>query len=82
MSKTLTDNAVTEFDAMVHHAYANAGLLRGTVRFRGGVVGSSHVFPKMGKGTATARVPQTDVVPMNVAHTKATATLTDWNAPE
>jgi hypothetical protein len=36
----------------------------------------------MGKGTATARVPQTDVVPMNIAHTNATATLSDWNAAE
>ena len=82
MSKSLTDNAVAEFDAEVKHAYQLAGLLRGSVRFRGGVVGSTHRFPKMGKGTATRRVPQTDVVPMNIAHTNATATLEDWNAPE
>lgn len=82
MSKTLTDNAVAEFDAEVKHAYQGMGLLRGTVRFRSGVIGSTHRFPKMGKGTATRRVPQTRVVPMNISHTKATATIEDWNAPE
>lgn len=82
MSKNLTQNAVAEFDAEVKHAYQGMGLLRGTVRFRGGIIGSTHRFPKMGKGTATRRVPQTRVVPMNIAHTKATATIEDWNAPE
>lgn len=82
MSRTLTDNAIAEFDAEVKHAYAGAGILRGTVRYKSGVVGSTHRFPKMGKGTATRRVPQTNVVPMNISHTKETATLTDWNAPE
>lgn len=82
MSKTLTANAVAEFDADVKQAYQGVGMLRGTVRFRGGIIGSSHRFPKMGKGTATRRVPQTRVVPMNIAHTKATATIEDWNAPE
>lgn len=82
MSKFLPDNAVAEFDAIVKQAYQKSGLLRPTVRLRSGVVGSTHRFPKMGKGSATARVPQTDVVPMNIAHTSATATLTDWNAPE
>ncbi len=82
MSKFLTDNAVAEFDAEVKHAYQGMGLLRGSVRFRGGIIGSTHRFPKMGKGTATRRVPQTRVVPMNIAHTRATATIEDWNAPE
>lgn len=82
MSKNLTANAVAEFDAEVKHAYQGMGLLRGSVRLRTGVVGSTHRFPKMGKGTATKRVPQTRVVPMNIAHTNATATIEDWNAPE
>lgn len=82
MSKTLTANAVTEFDMEVKHAYQGAGKLRPSVRLRTGVVGGTKVFPKMGKGTATPRVTQSDVVPMNVAHTKASATIADWNAPE
>lgn len=82
MSIYLPDNAVAEFDAMVKHDYQGEGMLRPTVRVKTGVVGATHRFPKMGKGTATPRIPQTDVVPMNIAHTKATATLEDWNAPE
>jgi len=82
MSKQLTDAAVAQFDGEVKHAYQGMGMLRPTVRNRTGVVGSTHRFPKMGKGTATPRISQTDVVPMNIAHTNATATLEDWNAPE
>lgn len=82
MSRTLTDNAVAQFDSAVKHAYQGMGVLRSCVRVRTGVVGSTHRFPKIGKGTASVRVPQTDVVPMNVAHTKATATIADWIAAE
>jgi hypothetical protein len=39
-------------------------------------------FPKLGKGVATVRTPQTDVVPLNLVHTNATATLSDYIAPE
>ncbi len=81
-SKSLDQAAIASFDAQVKHAYQGSGLLRNTVRVRTGVVGSTHRFPKLGKGTATLRVPQTDVVPMNVAHTNQTATLQDWNAAE
>ena len=86
MSKNLTANAVAEFDAEVKHAYQGMGLLRGSVRLRTGVIGSTHRFPKMGKGTATKRVPQTRVVPMNIAHTNATATIEGigrmpWSGP-
>lgn len=82
MSVYLTAAQVQQFDSEVKHAYANAGLIRKAVRVKTGVVGYQHRFPKMGKGIATPRIPQTDVVPMNIAHTNATATLTDWNAPE
>lgn len=82
MSRTLSSAAITEFDAMVKHAYQGAGLLRKTVRVKTGVVGSSHRFPKMGKGSATRRATQTDVVPMNVAHTNQSATMEDWSAAE
>ncbi len=82
MSNQLTAAAIASFDAKVKHAYANSGMLRGTVRLKTGLVGSTHRFPKMGKGTATQRIPQTDVIPMNVVHSNRTATLSDWNAPE
>jgi len=83
MSKFLTDGQIQQFDDMVKHAYqTNGSGLRNAVRVKTGVVGNQHKFPTMGKGIATARVPQTDVVPMNISHARKTATLTDWNAPE
>ena len=82
MSISLSAAAIAQFDAEVKHAYQGSGILRNSVRVRTGVVGSTHRFPKMGKGVASQRVPQTDVVPMNVSHTNQTATLTDWAAPE
>ena len=82
MSTSLSANAITQFDLEVKHAYQGMGMLRPTVKLRTGVIGGTYRFPKMGKGTATPRSPQTDVVPMNVAHTKREAQITDWNAPE
>jgi hypothetical protein len=82
MSKSLSVASIAEFDAQVKQAYQGSGKLRGTVRVRTGVVGGTHRFPKLGKGIATRRVPQTDVVPMNVQHSNQTATLEDWNAAE
>lgn len=84
MSYQLSAAAIASFDAMVKKAYAARGhMLRSCVRVRTGVVGTTHYFPKMGRGLAHKRgAPQTDVVPMNVTHGGATATLSDWEAPE
>ncbi len=82
MSKVLTANAIASFDTRVKAAYQGDGMLAPCVTKKDGVVGSTHRFNIMGKGLATKRTPQTDVVPMNINHTNATATLEDWNAPE
>ncbi len=82
MSVNLTTAQVQSFDDIVKQSYQAMGKLRPTVRVKTGVIGNSHRFTKIGKGTATPRIPQTDVVPMNVSYSTATATLTDWNAPE
>lgn len=82
MAQQASTNFITSFDAMVKQAYQGMQKLGGTIRTKTGVKGSSHKFPKMGKGLATPRIPQSDVVPMNVSHSTATATLTDWSAPE
>lgn len=82
MSKSLTTAQISSFDDMVKQAYQGAGRLRPTIRVKTGVVGNTHRFTKIGKGVATPRIPQTDVVPMNIGYSTATATLTDWNAPE
>ncbi len=39
-------------------------------------------FPKIGKGTAQVRTPQTDVVPLNTSFSTVTATMTDYIAAE
>lgn len=82
MTTSATQNAITSFDTQVKKQYQNGSVLRETVRVKTGVVGSTHVFPKIRKGIATPRIPQSDVTPMNVQHQKATATLTDWNAAD
>lgn len=82
MSQQASTNFITSFDAMVKQAYQGQMKLRDTVRLKTGVIGSTHKFPKMGAGVAQVRVPQTDVVPMNVSHSNATATLVNYSAPE
>ena len=82
MSKNLTTNAIAQFADIVHHEYAGEGMLRKTSRVRTGITGTTFQFQKMGKGIATQRIPQTKVVPMNIAHTNAVATIVNWNAPE
>jgi hypothetical protein len=74
---------VSAFSDDVKHQYQSmgSGLLQ-RVRTKTGVTGSTYKFHKMGKGLASARIPQSDVVPMNVTNSSATATLSDWNAPE
>ncbi len=74
---------VAEFSADVKHAYQSLGSgLLDRIRVKHNVTGSTHRFHKMGKGLASARIPQTDVVPMNITNSNATATLSDWEAPE
>lgn len=83
MSKFLSSVANTEFDSEVKQAYQGAGKLRNTVTYRGGVVGDTYKFRRMGKGLAVQRpAPSSDVTPMDVGHTLQTATLTNWYAPE
>ena len=82
MSVNISNAFIAQFDAEVKQAYQGAMKLFGSVRVKNGVVGSTHRFPKIGKGLAQPRIPQTDVIPMNVAHTNATATLEDFSAPE
>jgi hypothetical protein len=82
MSMNLTTAFIQQFGDEVTHAYQAESRLRSTVRVKSGVVGSSYRWPKMGKGIAQIRTPQTDITPMGVGHSNVTATLTDWNAPE
>jgi hypothetical protein len=82
MSVSLSNAFVTLFDAEVKQAYQGKAMLVPAVRQRRGVEGSTVKFPKVGKGVATVRVPQTDVTPLNVAFSTVTCTLADYNAAE
>lgn len=82
MSTSLDTAAIAAFANDVKHAYQDVPKLRDTVRIKTGVVGSTYRFNKLAAGVATPRVPQTDVVPMNLVHSNVTVTLEDWNAAE
>jgi hypothetical protein len=82
MAIGLSNAFVTLFDAEVKQAYQGKAKLVGAVRQRRGVEGSVVKFPKVGRGVATLRVPQTDVSPLNAGYSSVTATLQDWNAAE
>ncbi|QRV71459.1 major capsid protein [Methylophilales phage MEP301] len=82
MAIGLSNAFVTLFDAEVKQAYQAKAQLVGATRQRRGVEGATVKFPKVGKGVATLRVPQTDVTPLNVDFSQVTATLEDWNAAE
>ena len=82
MAESITNAFVTLFDAEVKQAFQAESVLRGAVRLRSGVSGNTYKFPKLGKGSATARIPQTDVTPLNVTYSQVTATMSDYNAAE
>ncbi len=82
MSISLSNAFVTLFDAEVKQAYQGKAMLVPAVRQRRGVEGSTVKFPKVCKGVATIRVPQSDVTPLNVGFSSVTLTLADYNAAE
>ena len=82
MSTNLSPAFVQLFEAEVHQAYQGAAVLRGAARMRTGVVGDTVKFPKVGKGQASVRVPQTSVVPINAAFSSVSVSLTDYIAAE
>jgi hypothetical protein len=82
MAVQVSNAFVTLFDSEVKQAYQGQRLLAGATRERSGVEGSTVKFPKIGKGSATIRIPQTDVTPLNVSYSQVTATMEDYIAAE
>jgi len=83
MSKNLSAVASTQFDDMVKQAFQTAGRLRNYVTLRNNVVGDTYKFRAMGKGLATQRTaPSSDTIPMDIAHSLITCSLTNWDADE
>lgn len=82
MALQISNAFVTLFDSEVKQAYQAQRALAGLTRERTNVEGSTVKFPKIGKGSASVRVPQTDVVPLNVTYAQVTASMTDYIAAE
>ena len=81
MSTSVSTAFVAEYEADAHHLFQRKGpKLLGTVRMREGVVGSTDTFQKIGTGTATTKSRHAQITPMNVDHTTATVTLSDFYA--
>jgi len=81
MAVSISNAFVTLFDSEVKQAYQGQRALAGLTRERT-VEGSTVKFPKIGKGTASIRVPQTDVTPMSVTYNSVTASMEDYIAAE
>ena len=82
MSKNLSNAAIQEFDNEVKHQYQQTGKLRECVTQRSGVTGDAYKFTRMGKGLANQKASQADVTPMDIEHSRQTANMENWNAPE
>jgi N4-gp56 family major capsid protein len=82
MAQGISNAFVQLFDAEVKQAYQASRALAGVTRERANVEGNQVKFPKIGKGTATVRVPQTDVTPLNVSYSQVTASMSDYIAAE
>ena len=82
MALSISNAFVQLFDAEVKQSYQSARALAGVVRERSGVEGNQVKFPTLGKGTATVRVPQSDVTPLNVTYGQKVATMSDFIAAE
>lgn len=74
---------VRQYEAEVHVAYQQGGSrLRNSIRVQPGVVGKSTVFTRIGKGQATQKSRNGNVVPMNVDHSQVECIFSDWYAPD
>ena len=82
MAVGISNAFVQLFDAEVKQAYQAGRSLAGVTRERSNVEGNQVKFPKIGKGQATVRVPQTDVTPLNVTYSQVSASMTDYIAAE
>ncbi len=83
MGNTIDTAFIEQYDSDVKLAYQRQGsLLRNTVRNKNNVAASKCYFQKLGKGKATAKGRNGDVVPMNPEHSNVSFTPVDRYAPE
>lgn len=82
MSTGLSTAFITLFEAEVKQAYQGESVLNNSVRMRTNVQGSQVKFPKIGKGVAQIRTPQSDIIPLNTEFSTVTASLENYIAAE
>lgn len=83
MSGTIVDAFAKQFQAEVHESYQRQGSkLRPTVRSKTGIVGTSTLFPQVGKGTAAAKARNGTVPVMNLTYANVECFLQDYYAGE
>ncbi len=81
MSTSIDQAFIKQFEEEVHQAYQRMGSkLRSTVRMKNGVQGSSTVFQKVGKGSASTKARHGKVPVMNVDHNPVECQLQDFYA--
>ncbi len=83
MANTIDIAFITQYLAEAHVAYQQFGSkISNTVRRKRIVPGEAAVFQVYGKGTATDKARNGDIVPMNPVHSVKNVTMTDKYAPE
>lgn len=81
MSTSIDTAFITSYEAKVHEVFQRRGsYLKEACRVKDNVVGSTAVFQKIGKGTATTKSRHGTITPMNQTHTAPSATLADFYA--
>ena len=81
MSTTIDQAFIKQFEREVHEAYQRQGSkLRNTVRTISNINGSSAVFQKVGKGTASTKSTHGMVPVMNLDHSNVEVVLQDFYA--
>jgi hypothetical protein len=81
MSTSIDNAFIKQFEREVHEAFQRQGSkLRATVRNVTNVNGSTAVFQKVGKGTASTKSTHGMVPVMNVSHTAVECILSDYYA--
>jgi hypothetical protein len=81
MSTSIDQAFIKQFEREVHEAYQRQGSkLRNTVRTINNVNGSSAVFQRVGKGTASTKSTHGMVPVMNLDHSSVEVTLQDYYA--
>ena len=79
MSSQVSESFIKQFEADVHLAYQqNGSKLRNPVRSKNNVKGSSTVFQKVGKGSASQKARHGMVPVMSLSHSPVASALQEF----